>query len=245
VSGLAGRNVPHRVRYPIDIVFVVDATESMGPLLDTVKFHILQLESDLRAKLQESGKDIESLRARLIAFRDIIDHPESAIVATDFFDLPAQQEAFEAEIKGIRPFGGADAPESGLEALFIAMRSEWRREPRDLKRRHIIMLFTDQEAHPIGEVRIPLRYANEPHPKSMADLKRLWGPPSEQALMSSRFRRLVLFAPHSVEIEGRQVETHWAQIAHEWEEVAQYQVTFQGLEDVRWTQIIQALVATV
>jgi hypothetical protein len=245
VSGLAGRNVTRLVGYPIDIVFVVDATESMGPLLDTVKYHILQLEADLRAQLQESYKDIESLRARLIAFRDIIDHPESAIVSTDFFELPAQQEAFEAEIKGIRPFGGADAPESGLEALFIAMRSEWRREPRDLKRRHIIMLFTDQEAHPLGEVRIPLRYANEPHPRSMVDLKRLWGPPSEQALMDGRYRRLVLFAPSSVEVDGRRVATHWEQIAIEWENVVQVPVTSSGLKDVAWGQIIQALVATV
>lgn len=245
MSGLAGRNLVHRVRYPIDIVFVVDATESMGPLLDTVKHHILKLESDLRTRLQESGKDIDSLRARLIAFRDIIDHPESAIVATDFFDLPAQQDAFEAEIRGIRPFGGADAPESGLEALFIAMRSEWRREPRDLKRRHIIMLFTDQEAHPLGEVRIPLKYANEPHPKSMADLKRLWGPPSEQALMDGRYRRLVLFAPGSVDVDGRQVTTYWEQIAAEWENVVQVSVTSSGLKDVAWNQIIQALVATV
>jgi hypothetical protein len=245
VSGLAGRGPVGVVRYPIDVVFVVDATESMGPLLQTVKHHILQLESDLRIQLKESGKDIDSLRARLIAFRDIIDHPESAIVATDFFDLPEQREAFEAEISGLKPRGGGDAPESGLEALFIAMRSEWRSEPRDLKRRHIIMLFTDQEAHPLGEVRIPLRYANEPHPKSMADLKRLWGPPSDKALMDGRYRRLVLFAPSSVEVDGRQVRTHWDQIANEWENVAQVPVSSTGLKDVVWSQIIRSLVATV
>jgi len=236
----------HRVRYPIDIVFVVDATESMGPLLDTVKDRILRLESDLRARLQESGKDIDSLRARLIAFRDIIDDPESAIVATDFFDLPAQQDAFKSAILGIRPFGGADAPESGLEALFIAMRSEWRRVPRDLKRRHIIMLFTDQDAHELGEVRIPLKYANEPHPKSMAELKRLWGPPSDQALVDGRYRRLVLFAPAVVVVDGRLVKTHWEQIAAEWDDVSQVPMPLSGPDDEElWRQIIMALVATV
>jgi hypothetical protein len=231
-------------KFPIDVVFVVDATESMTSLLETVKFKILSLDSDIAERLRKSNRVLESLRVRLIVFRDLYDDSESAFDVTRFFDLPTQQAEFAATVKNIEAFGGGDQPESGLEALFLAMKSGWRNEPQDLKRRHIIMLFTDQDAHELG-AKIPVRFAQPPHPRSLSDLKRLWAPHRLQGLMNDRARRMVLFAPDRVESGDGATSTVWAQISQEWENVWISIGEREGLQDVIWDEVVDKLVATI
>ena len=231
-------------KFPIDVVFVVDATESMTSLLETVKFKILSLDSDIAERLRKSNRVLESLRVRLIVFRDLYDDSESAFDVTRFFDLPTQQAEFAAAVKNIEAFGGGDQPESGLEALFLAMKSGWRNEPQDLKRRHIIMLFTDQDAHELG-AKIPVRFAQPPHPRSLSDLKKLWAPHRLQGLMNDRARRMVLFAPDRVESGDGATSTVWAQISQEWENVWISIGEREGLQDVIWDEVVDKLVATI
>ncbi len=45
--------------------------------------------------------------------------------------------------------GGGDAPEDGYEALAYAIRLKWN-TAENVKKRHIIVLFTDEDAHPLG-----------------------------------------------------------------------------------------------
>ena len=231
-------------KFPIDVVFVVDATESMSDLLETVKFRILSLDSDIAERLKKSNRSLESLRVRLIVFRDLYDDPETAFEVTRFHDLPTQRAEFADSIKHIYAFGGADDPESGLEALFLAIRSGWRNEPQDLKRRHIIMLFTDQDAHEFG-AKIPTNLAQLPHPRSLSDLKRLWAPHKFNGLMNERARRLVLFAPEEVERDSVLTPTVWWQIAQEWENVWMSVGEREGLRDVVWNEVVDKLVATI
>ncbi len=231
-------------KFPIDVVFVVDATESMNMLLETVKFRILGLDSDIAERLKVSNRILESLRVRLIVFRDLYDDPESAFEITRFFDLPTQQSEFAAAVKNIEAFGGGDQPESGLEALYLAMKSGWRNEPQDLKRRHIIMLFTDQDAHELG-AKIPVKIAQPPHPRSLGDLKKLWAPHRLQGLMNDRARRLVLFAPDQVVDDSGTSPTVWAQISQEWENVWMIIGERDGLQDVLWDEVVDKLVATI
>jgi len=231
-------------KFPIDVVFVVDATESMNMLLETVKFRILGLDADIAERLKVSNRILESLRVRLIVFRDLYDDPESAFEITRFFDLPTQQSEFAAAVKNIEAFGGGDQPESGLEALFLAMKSGWRNEPQDLKRRHIIMLFTDQDAHELG-AKIPMKIAQPPHPRSLSDLKKLWAPHRLQGLMNDRARRLVLFAPDQVVDDSGTTPTVWSQISQEWENVWMSVGERDGLQDVLWDEVVDKLVATI
>jgi len=231
-------------KFPIDVVFVVDATESMNGLLETVKFKILSLDLDIAERLKLSNRILESLRVRLIVFRDLYDDPGTAFEVTGFYDLPAQQAEFADEVKNIVAKLGGDQPESGLEALFLAIRSEWRNEPKDLKRRHIIMLFTDQDAHELG-AKIPTNLAQLPHPRTLSDLKKLWAPHRLNGLMNERARRLVLFAPDQVEGDSGFTPTVWVQIAQEWENVWMSVGEREGLRDVVWNEVVDKLVATI
>jgi len=250
MSGLANRGGlqhtmrPSGERFPIDVVFVVDGTESMGPLLERVKLRILALDGEIEEELRRSKRMLDSLRVRLIVFRDLYEHQESAFELTKFFDLPTQRAEFENAVKGIEAFGGGDAPESGLEALFLAMRSAWRNEPEDLKRRHIILLFTDQDAHDLG-ASIPVSYAQTPHPRTMADLKKLWGPRSRNGIMNERAKRMVLFAPESIPTNEGELGTQWAEMQSDWENVWIERRDEAGLIDLGWDDVVKTLVATI
>lgn len=247
MSGLDRRGGvrPSGERFPIDVVFVVDATESMTQLLEQVKIRILTLDSALKEELERSKRNLDSLRIKLIVFRDLYDDPRSAFEVTKFFDLPAQRAEFEDAVGRIEAYGGDDLVESGLEALFLAMRSAWRNEPNDLKRRHIIMLFTDQDAHDLG-ASIPTSYAQPPHPRTIADLKKLWGPPIRGGLMSERAKRMVLFAPESITSnDGIERSTHWTELKEEWENVWLETRTDTGLLDLTWEEIVKTMVATI
>jgi len=251
MSGLANRGGiqekvrPSGERFPIDVVFVVDATESMSSLLERVKIRVLTLDAALKEELERSKRVLDSLRVRLIVFRDLYDDPLSAFEVTNFFDLPTQRSEFENAVSRIAAYGGDDLVESGLEALFLAMRSAWRNEPQDLKRRHIIMLFTDQDAHDFG-ASIPTKYAQPPHPRTIADLKKLWGPPIRGGLMNERAKRLVLFAPDSITSnDGIVASTLWAEMKEEWESVWMETRTGKGLLDLTWDVVVKTLVATI
>ena len=102
MSGLANRGGmqqmvrPSGDRFPIDVVFVVDATESMTSLLERVKIRVLTLDAALRDELERSKRVLDSLRVKLIVFRDLYDDPHSAFEITNFFDLPTQRSEFES-----------------------------------------------------------------------------------------------------------------------------------------------------
>ena len=58
---------PRGLSYAVDIVFCIDVTGSMTPILDTVKENALGFYDDVQANLAEKGKNVEQLRVRLIA----------------------------------------------------------------------------------------------------------------------------------------------------------------------------------
>ena len=60
----------YRFTYGVDLVFCIDATGSMGPLLDTVKANALNLYRDLMKIMDRKNKRVEQVRIRIIAFRD-------------------------------------------------------------------------------------------------------------------------------------------------------------------------------
>jgi hypothetical protein len=229
----------------MDVVFVIDATESMAPFIDEVKGRVRAFENDLRSEMEQQSKGIKALRARLVAFRDINDDPATSFEVTRFFSLPDEQSDFAGAFERLETFGGADEPESGLEALYLAMQSPWVREPRDLKRRHIIMVFTDADAHELGAATIPRNFTQGVGPKSMTDLRRYWdgrrASGSTGREMDDGAKRLVLFAPD--QIAG--VETRWSQLAEDWEHTLQMITPAgYGMRDTDWEKIIRTLVAT-
>lgn len=219
-----------KMNYAADIVFVIDATGSMKGLIDIVKQNALNFYNDLTEVMSSKSKTIQSLRIKVIAFRDYLADHENAMLTTDFFKLPEEAAVFKETVSSIKAFGGGDEPEDGLEALAFAIRSRWNTE--NLKRRQIIVVWSDASTHPLGFG------AEEPHyPRAMAkdfsELTRWWGDKQSEDFMSYNAKRLILFTPN---LPG------WSDITRSWDNVIHYQSEAgKGLDDVDYHQIIDAI----
>ncbi len=129
----------------VDIVFVIDATKSMTPMIDKVKNATLTFQDELYRELEKNKRIVNNLRGKVTWFRDFYYDGKYAYGESKFFELPEEKEDFHDFVAGIEAAGGGDEPESSLEALTLAMRSDFTQEGE--RKRHIIVLFTDEEAH--------------------------------------------------------------------------------------------------
>ena len=159
-------------KYNVDICMCIDATGSMGPLLDLVKSNALSFYDDLKARMAEKDKHVDELRVRVIAFRDYLADGMEAMLASPFFSLPEQSAEFEALVRGIQPRGGGDDPEDSLEALGYAIKSKWTQGGD--KRRHVIVLWTDDVPHELGFGRAAPNYPTK-MAKNFDELTEWWG----------------------------------------------------------------------
>ncbi|MBT2456997.1 vWA domain-containing protein [Streptomyces sp. ISL-86] len=221
------------LQYAVDIVLCIDATASMFPVLDTVKSSSLQFHSRLNDVMAKKGKAISQLRLKVIAFRDFGDDADSAIEQTDFLHLPSQEGDFERFVSGIDASGGGDIPESGLEALALAVNSPW--ETGLDRRRHVIVMFTDAPAHPLGTVGTAAQNYPAGIPRSIDDLFEQWGyARSQTAVMEQSAKRLVMFAPDAAP---------WNEpIAEEWDLTLHFaSKAGDGLEEFEMDEIIETI----
>jgi len=220
-------------KYAVDIVFCIDVTGSMDPVIDAVKENVRSFHTLLLASMAEKGKAISQLRVRVIAYRDFADKPSNALEATDFLALPDQQGQFETFVQRLHAIDGGDEPESGLEALSVAIDSAWERGLD--RRRHVIALFTDASAHPLGDARSRAA-ANYPQsvPPSIDELFERWGYGSSQsAVMENSAKRLLLFAPDTMP---------WNVIAADWNNaIFLPSKAGDGLEELEMQEIIDAI----
>lgn len=213
-----------------DIVFCIDCTGSMVPVLERVKATALGFHDQLIAALAERGREVRQLRIKVIGFRDMyVDakpFEESA-----FFLLPQETDAFRKFVNALKPTGGGDSPESGLEALVKAVKSDWTQE--GIKRRHIIAVFTDDSAHKLEK---DIDGIAPDMPKSLDEAETLWSASSQEVeglKLSQSDKRLVLFAPNRYP---------WTDINEDWDLVwHKICAGGAGLEDVEMDTIINFL----
>ncbi|TDB86955.1 VWA domain-containing protein [Actinomadura sp. KC216] len=222
------------LQYAVDIVLCIDVTDSMWPVLETVKKSAMSFHHRLSDVMAEKGKAISRLRLRVIAFRDFGDHADSAIEQTAFLTFPEQAAEFDMFVRGLYARGGGDLPESGLEALALAIASPWERGLD--RRRHIIVMFTDAPAHPLGDPRSRAAHSYPADiPASMDELFEHWGyASSTTALMENSAKRLVLFAPDIAP---------WSDLVEEWNQTLLFPSTAgEGLEEFEMDEIINTIV---
>lgn len=194
--------------YVVDLVICIDTTGSMHPIIDEVKERATSFEADLRSALNSAGKEISGLRARVVAYKDYL-FDDDAVQASPFFELPAESSAFRDFVSKLTPDGGGDEPESGLEALATAIRSDW--SPIGIRNRQVICIWTDASAHRLEEGRAGAigSYPSE-MPANIDELTDLWE--GQSSPMSEQAKRLIVFAPDSEmwNIVGQE----WAQSIH-------------------------------
>ena len=221
-------------KYDVDIVMCIDATGSMGPLINTVKDNALRFYGDFMHVLEEKKKRVNEVRVKVIAFRDYLADGEKAMLMSDFFKLPEQSAQFESLIRGIEPEGGGDNPEDGLEALGYAIKSKWNKSQG--KHRHVIVVWTDDATHDLGFGRKAPNYPSK-MAKDFNELSEWWGVgQSPNAVMDRKSKRLVIYAPP---------KESWTTIASTWDNVLLFpSPAGQGLDNVTYDEILDTIAQT-
>jgi hypothetical protein len=221
--------------YAVDLVLVIDATGSMAPIIETVKAGALKFHDDFENHMTSVGKHIDSLRVRVIAYRDFYaDSAADSLVASDFFQLPGDRERFSAFLRGIGAKGGGDEPETGLEGLATALRSAWAAE--GTKQRQVIVVWTDASAHPLEKNKEakPVGYPAD-MPADINELTDMWE--GQTSLVHASFKRLLLFSPDA---------EPWTDIANNWENTLHYaSKAGAGLGDKDYKAILDAIAQSV
>ncbi len=219
----------------VDIVFCIDGSGSMSPCIDNVKNNALRFRQELVSELLALGNTINALRVKVITFRDYEKDGAESMVESRFFELENDDEQVEYSnyISEITAKGGGDLPENGLEALYLAMKSDWTQGNKD---RQVIVLFTDADALELGE-----RAACADYPADMVDMagfQETWAcVQGRETNLIPRCKRLVIFAPTG---------TKYAELSKMLD-----RCTFEpvnpdtGLADINFSAIIKTVAASV
>ena len=219
---------PRGLSYAVDIVFCIDVTGSMTPILDAVKANALGFYDDVQTNLTAKGKNVTQLRVRLVAFRDLAADGDAALEESPFYTLPAERADFSEFVNGLIPQGGGDHPESGLEAVAVAINSPW--TTIGDRRRQVIVVWTDQPAHMLDPSVVPADLSSRV-PADFSALTDAWE--DEQGLMGSNSKRLILFAPDG---------PGWSDISAVWENVVHHpSQAGGGLSEVDYGTIIDSI----
>lgn len=119
----------------VDIVFILDCTESMGGEIDAIRDVIISFVDGLN----EAGL---AIRVGLIEFRDRLINEEHRALLFDGKPFTNDPHVFQREAMALKAFGGGDTPESSLDAVLLALR-----QPFDARAQKILVLITDAPPH--------------------------------------------------------------------------------------------------
>jgi hypothetical protein len=225
-----------RSQYHVDIVFCIDVSGSMTPVIDLVKEKVRKFPHDVRDALAKQYKIVNTLRVRVVAFRDL-GNDADALSASEFFVVEPSTDLarFESFVNGLSASGGGDEPESALEALGVAQASAWTHEGD--RQRHIIVMFTDASAHKledrVGEVPGAFR---DQVPASIDELTDRWDG-NQSVQIKDKARRMVIFGPDAYP---------WNVIVDSWGQTVWLpSQAGKGLEDVEYETILNTFVTAI
>lgn len=220
----------YKISYTVDMVFCIDCTGSMDNTLEMVKNNALTLYQDISNSMAQKGKYIDCLRVRVVAFRDYVADKEKAMMVTNFFKLPEQATDFENCVRSLYAHGGGDEPEDGLEALAYAIKSNWNTE--GMKKRQVIVVWTDASTHPLG---YGMKMPNYPNgmARNMQELTAWWGDKQNDGFVDQKAKRLLLFAPD---------KPGWSDVSNNWDNVIHFpSQAGEGLKEFEYSQIIATI----
>lgn len=103
-----------KTRGVADIVFLIDVSGSMSPIIDALKRNIELFIDSLNAGEGNHVSPVRDWRAKAVGFRDFEHDPEP------YIDNPFVRDvaALKAQLSALHAEGGEDEPESLLDALF-------------------------------------------------------------------------------------------------------------------------------
>jgi len=191
----------------VDLVLCIDATGSMGPIIEEVKDSARDFHGKITEALSEKNRSVSTFRIKVIVFRDYYCDGDKSMTISDFFTLPEQTDNFNSFVSSISADGGGDEPENALEAIALAMKSDWNTD--GARKRHIIMVWTDASAHKLEKASEESKPVNYPQdiPSTLTELSDMWND-NQTGVMNLSAKRLILFAPDMYP---------WSTIGSEWD----------------------------
>ena len=126
----------------MDLVFIMDATGSMGSYINSATKNIETICENIIHSEQLSGPG--ALRIGLIAYRDHPPQDHTYIVKN--FGFHTEVERVKENLKSLFASGGGDGPEAVTAAMKAALELDWR--PHATK---LAVLIADAPPHGIGE----------------------------------------------------------------------------------------------
>ena len=213
---VSDENPQIKEKFKADVVMCIDCSGSMTYMINTVKNNAMTFYSDLKHKCIAEGKEITSMRVKVIGFRDLSDI--RPFEESSFFDLPSEEKEFRNFVSKLQALGGGiDIPEHSYDALAMAINSSWN-TGRDVH--HIIILWTDAGSHPLS--------GKNGVPTTTEELTALW-----HDKMNAKNKRLILFAP---------TESTWIMLKQQWDKTTLHDVNAGGgLSDLDYEEILKTL----
>ena len=124
---------------PVDIVFILDVTESMQPYVDAVKQNVISFAEDL-------ARNNRDYRLGLVTFEDYVVSKEPDCGCAYRNKMTSNVQEFTQWVGSLHAGGGGDIPEDQLDALAYASTFPFRPEAQG-----IIILVTDAPDHHAGD----------------------------------------------------------------------------------------------
>ncbi len=124
---------------PVDIVFVLDVTESMQPYIDAVKQNVITFAQEL----QSNSRDY---RLGLVTFEDYVVSSVPDCNCEYRNTMTSDVKKFTEWVGSLHAGGGGDIPEDQLDALAYAAKFPFRPEAEG-----IIIIVTDAPPHHDGD----------------------------------------------------------------------------------------------
>ena len=117
-----------------DIVYLIDATGSMGSEINAAKDQVINILNELQSKYPAINFNFGA-----VFYRDKIDSPTDK---NDFFPLTDNMETLRSQISTVRAYGGGDGPEDWVEGYKLATNNiAWREGTK------LIIHIADDGAH--------------------------------------------------------------------------------------------------
>lgn len=126
----------------LDLMFVLDCTESMKPHIDEVK-------NEMLSTLEKMQKQFSSLRVGLVLYKDYYDDfvvKEASVFTKDIKD-------FSNILKNVEVRGGGDIPEAVYEGLYLGLRESWRLNNKNVIKKIILIGDAPPHTKPRGRVK--------------------------------------------------------------------------------------------
>lgn len=151
------RNAPDKKKGVADIVFLIDATGSMGNCIEGLKKNLNAFFTVLTNASANNGFAIHDWRAKVVGFRDI-EWNESPWLEDNPFVRDVNE--LRTQLANLKTGNGVDWPESLLDALYYVIEmgeseqgdtpDKWRKTQEASR---FVVVFTDAEYKPVMRVK--------------------------------------------------------------------------------------------